>query len=441
VLYSITTCLAAFAGLLYLLRRDTLSLGLPIAYLTGLLLIHLPGACVYLIPGADNVLQDLDFTVLGIHYTAIGAVCFLAGVALSRYPALVVSEYSAKNRHQFYLFCLIAGWIFTYGLSWLGRIPTLSAAIEKGGAVWMLGVMLGLRSAILSKDLGKSAMWVAALAVYPILMLLLGGFLSYGSTATIIVLSLLTISTRSVHQVVVGVLMAAFLGFNIFLNYFEHRDQIRYTVWGGAAIEDRVDVTLNIFREFKWFDPTNDQQLTAVDQRLNQNYFAGLAATRIDDGQVDYLYGRSLWEGLISLVPRYFWPEKPVFGGSPKIVSEMTGLVLSETTSFGVGNVMEFQINFGTPGVVVGFLALGWLIGFLDRRAALADCRGDLGQVFIFFLPAVALIQPNGSLVELASGSAAALVAAHGWKSGWAMWLRRDFLHSTSPKVDVLTNL
>ena len=40
----IFVCLAAFFSLLQLLRRDRVSLGLPIAYLYSLLLIHVPGA-------------------------------------------------------------------------------------------------------------------------------------------------------------------------------------------------------------------------------------------------------------------------------------------------------------------------------------------------------------------------------------------------------------
>ena len=100
----------------------------------------------------------------------------------------------------------------------------------------------------------------------------------------------------------------------------------------------------------------------------------------------------------------------------------MTGLELDQSTSFGVGNVMEFQINFGMAGVIIGFLVLGWLIGTLDRKAAIAEQKGDLGKAILFFLPAVALIQPNGSMVELVSGSAAALAAAVAWRWGWKVW-------------------
>jgi hypothetical protein len=414
---SIVMCLAAFAWLVWMLRRDQVSLGLPIAYLFALLLIHVPGAIAHLVGG--NVLWDSALTELGIRFTAMGSVAFVAGVWVAHASTTEVPAEQTASRPQFWWCCLIGGWFFTYGLSFLGRIPSLGAAVEKGGAVWMLGVLLGLRAAVARRDARGTVVWLSALGVYPTLMLLLGGFLSYGSTAILIVLSVLTISVRSHWQVAIGLMVAAVLGFNLFLSYFQHRDEIRAAVWGGAPLDERLDVALDMFRDFEWFDPTNAAQLNALDQRLNQNYFAGLAVARIQVGEVDYLYGRSLWEGLLSFVPRVVWPDKPVFGGSPKIVSEMTGLTLSEGTSFGVGNVMEFQINFGMLGVVVGFLGLGWVLGRLDRKAAVAEASGDLSRVLLCFLPAVALIQPNGSLVEITGGPAAALVAAYGWRWAW----------------------
>jgi putative effector of murein hydrolase LrgA (UPF0299 family) len=206
---------------------------------------------------------------------------------------------------------------------------------------------------------------------------------------------------------------------SIFVNYFQHRQEIRDQVWGGAPLEARIDSVIDTGRDFEWLDPTNRGHLIALDQRLNQNYFVGLAARRIQQGQVEYLKGNFVWQGLLALVPRAFWRDKPVFAGSPQIVSKMTNLRLSPTSSFGVGNVMEFQINFGIPGVVIGFLVLGWLIGTLDLKAAVAEGRGDLGAMILFFLPCVALIQPNGSVVELFSGSAAALVGAVVWNHVW----------------------
>lgn len=420
--FSIFICFAAFVGLVWILRREGVSLGLPIAYLFSLLLIHVPGAIAHLVGG--NVLLASELTELGIGFAAIGASCFVAGVWLAGLSAVSVPAHRAPNPNRFYWFCVIGGWLFTYSLVFLRDIPTLGALVNKGGAVWILGVMLGLRDSIKRGDSIASGIWVGALLVYPVLMLLLGGFLSYGSAAMIIAVSLLAISTRSNWRVAVGIIVASVLSFHIFLSYFQNRDEIRASVWGGESLDVRIDASMGMVRDFRWFDKSDAGQLNALDQRLNQNYFVGLAATRIEDGEVDYLYGRSVWEGLLALVPRAMWPDKPVFGGSPAIVSEMTGLVLSEETSFGVGNVMEFYINFGIAGLIVGFVLLGWLLGWLDRMAATVERSGELEKMFVYFLPTVALIQPNGSMVEMAGGAGAAWVVAHGWKWAWTTWSR-----------------
>src|SRR5262249_16712848 len=120
-----------------------------------------------------------------------------------------------------------------------------------------------------------------------------------------------------------------------------------------------------------------------------------------------------------------FWPEKPVYGGSPQIVSKMTGLRFNPRTSIGVGNVMELEINFGYAGIVVGFCVLVLAIGKLDLMAAIAVCKGEVGKVILCFLRCVAMIQPNGSIVEITGGPAAALVAAYLWSRLWTRRVER----------------
>jgi hypothetical protein len=423
MIVSLLVCLAAFLLLLLLLRRDQVSLGLPVAYLSSLLLIHVPGALAHVL--APTLRLGSEWTRIGIGYAATGAACFVAGVWLARWSIPEFSPHKTADRRRFRLFCLMGGWLFVYALSPLHSIPSVGALVDEGGAIWMLGVLLGLRAASKQKDRLSAGVWVGTLMVYPALMLLLGGFVSYGSAAIIIVTSALTVSTRRYAQALGGVALAGFLGLSLFVTYFQHREAIRDEVWGGAPLADRVNSVTDMLGDFEFFDPSQQKQENALDARLNQNIFVGLAQQRINSQQVDYLYGQSIWDALLALVPRALWAEKPVTAGSPQIVSEMTGLKLSPTTSFGVGNVMELQINFGLPGIVFGFLAFGWLLGTLDRRAAAAENRGELGKCILFVLPSIALVQPNGSLVELASGSAASMIAAISWKWLWERWVNR----------------
>lgn len=420
----ILLCGVAYVWLAWLLRRDRLSLGLPLAYLTGLLLIHVPGASIFLFTNAFDF--NKDPIEIGIRLTAIGSLCFVAGVLAARALNKNRPTYVYVERHEFWYFCLIGGLIVSFGLGFLSDLPSLRSAIDRGSALWMLGALLALRWALNRVNPKAIVTWSVATMIYPVLVLLLGGFMSYGSAAVINVTSALVVSARSTLKLAAVAMLIVYLGLTVFVNYFAHRTEYRDVAWSSAGFGSRVDAALDIFSGFHWFDPYDDDQLVALDKRLNQNYFVGLAALRLQQEQVAYLYGESIWEGVEALVPRALWPDKPVFGGSGHIVADMTGLHLNEETSWGVGQVMEFQINFATPGVVIGFLILGFVLGWLDVKAALADARGDLNKLMRFFLPGVALIQPNGSIVEIVGGAAAAIVAAIIWQWVWYFWINRS---------------
>ena len=420
MLASVLVCVAAFAGIVIVLRRERISLGLPIAYMGSLLLIHVPGAVAHLLDRNGVLVSGRAVTQIGIGLTALASVCFVVGVWLA-HQRTRLPEPAPANRSVYSRFCLLAGAMAT-AMALVFRVPSFGAVIERGGLIWMLAIILGLRSGIRRGDMILTWKWLAALMVYPMLMLLFGGFMSYGIAAMITVLSAVIVAGRSPLRVAAGCVLATVVGISVFISYFEHRPAIREAVWGGAPVEERLDASMGAVKDIALFDPRNESHLRALDLRLNQNAFVGLAAARIEAGQADYLRGQTLREGLLSIIPRALWADKPMVAGSGSIVADMTGLQLAKGTAFGVGNVMEFHINFGIPGVIVGFLALGWVLGKLDRRAAETDTQGELGSTFVYFLPAVALIQPNGSMVEMISGGAAALIAGYGWRWAWNRW-------------------
>ena len=103
-------------------------------------------------------------------------------------------------------------------------------------------------------------------------------------------------------------------------------DDIRESVWGGASVQNRIGSVLSMADTFHLIDLGSEKDLLALDLRLNQNVFVGIAASRLQDKEVDYLNGQSVWDGVMSMVPRALWPDKPITGGSGRIVADVTGL-------------------------------------------------------------------------------------------------------------------
>jgi len=278
MLLSISICLASFFSLICLLRSKKLSLGLPIAYLFALLFIHVPGAFAHLLGG--QYLFDNGATEIGIRYTAIGSVCFVVGVWIAHMLSSSGKESMLRRLppgtwRRFTLFCLVGGLLVTYTLRLVVRIPSIGAIIEKGGGVWVLGTLLGLGLAMKRGDLRGIALWSLAMGIYPVLTLLLGGFLSFGSTPVFIILSALVIFTHSHWRIALAVPLVSYVFCILFLSYFLNRDDIRDAVWGGAELRTRVSESLKIVTDIKLFDPDNPKHLDALDQRLNQNFFVG----------------------------------------------------------------------------------------------------------------------------------------------------------------------
>ena len=428
---SIGVCLAGLFVLLWFLRRNGPSLALPFAYLALLVLNHVPGAFSPIMD--EEFYPHLAEVSEGIKLTAIGVVCFVIGVWYARFrtqeqrlaPQAPSHLAVLREDKSFWIFCLLGGWLFTFGLTPLRNLPSVGAVVYNAGAIWMLGILLGLRWSVRNKHRLWTAFWMVCLMIYPTMILLTSGFLSYGTTASLIVVCVLAVVARRQWRVFAAIGLVAYLGLSLFSNYFQARDKIRDVIWSGATMERRVTAVTAMFDEWKFFDASDKLVLAGLDLRLNQNYFVGLAAQNLNDGRVDYLRGSSFTDALLALVPRALWPGKTVFGGSPEIVAKMTGLFLSSWTSFGVGNVMEFYINFGMTGLIGGFLLLGWAMGRLDHRAALAEGRGDYNMAMLFFLPGVALIQPLGSMVELVGSASSAWVAAYFWKWAWDRWRER----------------
>jgi hypothetical protein len=293
-----------------------------------------------------------------------------------------------------------------------GRVPSLTSIVSSLATLLILGLWLVLYGAAVAADQRRSLATLALLPLLPLATLVTGGFLGYGVCWVLSVVAFLFVISRRRIWVYLGAPVGAFLGLSLFVTYMGERSGIREVVWEEQAnILDRLDRVSTIVTEFELLDLALPKHVAALDGRLNQNSLVGAAVIYHEDGFAPFAYGATIppW----GLIPRVVWPNKPATGGSGDIVSEFTGIRFAEGTSVGVGQVLEFYVNFGIPGVLVGFLGLGYLLMWLDQGVMRSLAAGDIRGLLTRAMPGLMLLQPGGSLQEILVACAAAYIAAY----------------------------
>lgn len=250
-------------------------------------------------------------------------------------------------------------------------------------------------------------MWLLVCCCLPLYTLLTTGFMSYGTTAASVVLVFVFNFYRPRWKLIVIGVVTIYLGLSIFVTYFRDRDMIRATPSGG---ESRVEQMHKTVSNFEFFNPLKREHLERVDGRLNQNPLVGLSVKRISAGLTNYGGGETVTQGLISVIPRILWTNKPVVAGSGDLVPRATGLKVAKGTSMGIGQVLEFYWNFGSMGVFLGFLVFGTIVRAMDITAGHKLNSGNLVGFASWFLPALSLLQPIGSLVDIGQSISSSIV-------------------------------
>jgi hypothetical protein len=399
------------------------SAGLPLAYFLGLSLIHVPGALLYL--DAD----ESNFTRIGFEQTIIGMVAFLGGVMIARrvFVAAPGQTASAGRLQRFtaqslagldrlaLLYICFGGVAYFVGLRLVGNIPSGTAIVGPLGALILVGACLRFWVARESRNRLKFWSTMALLPALPLATVVLGGFLGFGSSWLIAILSFIFAQSKRRVGFFLLAPIVCFVGLSVFVNYMIARDEIRQLVWfQEAPIGDRLQRIADVFQTFRWLDLSSGQHRDALDGRLNYNALVGPAVARLELGVVEYASGATFGKMIMGLVPRALWPDKPVVGGGGSIVSDFTGMVFAEGTSVGTGQVFEFYVNFGTWGIIGGFVLYGWLLGRMDLLAIGCLYRGDQRRFLFWFLISLALLQPGGNLLEVSTTAAASALTAYG---------------------------
>jgi hypothetical protein len=390
------------------IREGSHSAGLPFAYFLGLSLIHAPGAAAYIHFPAWDALADR--TYVGFELTLLGMAVFLAAVLAVRFFAnpSAAHQLSAGARTEdlalvdrlslIYLF----GGICYFTMGSLVNIPSIGAFVASLSSLLVVGASLRIWVAREQHNARKLFFALLLLPLLPLITMVRSGFIGFGTYWLLSIICFAFAQTK--RRFIYFVLAPAFLfvGLSLFVSYMASRAELRRAVWfQQVGIADRLDHVADIFRKFQWLDGEDEQQRELIDSRLNQNLLVAAAKERLDSGFIGYANGSTLVDMAIGLIPRAIWPDKPQVGGGGTVVRDYAGMRFAEGTSVGAGQVLEFYVNFGTIGVVCGFLIYGLLIGWMDLRVMECLYSGNHKGALLWFTMCLALLQPGGNLLEI----------------------------------------
>jgi hypothetical protein len=417
------TLLAIWLGVaaaLMLVGIQQHSAGMPLAYFLGLSLIHTPGAAVYLNFPNWNTLAN--WTEMGFYQTVIGMVAFLVGVMTSRYLALgsrsdrlavVWRPKDLESLDRLALIYLVGGGSYFLLQSFIA-IPSVGAIIASLSSLLIVGA--SLRAWVAHQRGNSFRFWgaVSLLPILPAITMIKDGFIGFGTYWMLAGMSFAFAQSKQRLGYFLISPIVVFVGLSVFVSYMAARTEMRRALWyEHVDIGERALRAVNMFINFQWFDRGNSEQRNVIDARLNQNLIVGAAVERLESGAVEYAYGSTLTAMAIGLIPRALWPEKPQVGGGGTVVRDFAGMKFLPGTSVGAGQVLEFYINFGTLGVVGGFLLYGWLIGTMDLRIMECLEQGNQKGFLLWYMVCLALLQPGGNLLEIVVTVAGSAVTAY----------------------------
>lgn len=409
--------LGTAALLLFRHWRSGKGVGILFTYMLSFGMLHWVAPALYLLPWYDTPQREL--TAEGLKQSAVAMLALAAGVEVAfwkagRWIGPITSAPKFAVDPRFGRLYLIAGGV-VYGVvaPFARSLPSIGAVVSTGSTLIVVGLALNCWNAWRERSQRRLWLWLAATCLLPLVTVVFQGFLGYGFAAMLSVFAVVASFYRPRWKLIVVGSALAYVGVSVFVTYMRDRDDIRAVVWSGGTFGDRMERMSTSFSEGEWFDIHNVDQLQRMDLRLNQDYLVGLAAVRLQRGQVDFARGSTLRDAVLAIVPRAVWPDKPMSAGSGNLVPRFTGIAESDETSIGIGQVMECYINFGTPGLLVGFFGIGVLLVLFDQGAVRALQRGDAATFTAWFLPGICLLQIGGSFVEVTSMAGASLVLVY----------------------------
>jgi hypothetical protein len=399
-------------------QKSIASIGIPFAFIFSMAFQYFFGAVTniwYDNPEKNLILLGLEQVTYGVMAFAIGSI-IIAPTLARRMGFSWLKVPIQKPDLGFAQAYIYLGLIFSFVfIPLLGNIPSVRAVVTSGSNLLLIGLCLSCWNAWLFRDDVKLLSWLILMGLLPIVTIFTGGYAS-GAPLLVFVLSFVLWFYRPRVKAIIALLLAIYFGLSLFVTYYRDRGEIRDLVWGGSGAQSRVDKLIQSATTFEFFDPVNIRHLHSINERLNENKIVGEAVAHMAKGTTEYAQGQTILSAFYAMIPRILWPGKPSFFGGWQFYAKYTGantrelMATSSNTSIAVGLPFEFYINFGTVGVVLGYLVLGTLFRLADLGAAVRLLSGDYQGFMSWYLPTIGAIVSSNDLAELISTTSALIV-------------------------------
>jgi hypothetical protein len=378
-------------------------------------MLHWLGGLIFALPWAE--LPDWTTVLLGFEQSTYGVVAFAVGATIfgPRLGRWVVGKAAAPVDAADLALprtYVVLGVISYFAVApTIGRISGLNFLPAVGSQLVIVGCCLACWQAWHARGRAALLRTLAPTLVIPMVTIVMQGFLGFGVIAISIILFFCAQFFRPRWLLVAGFLVAGYAGLCFYTSYMRDRNMIRASVSGGDSLSKRLEMVSRTTSNIEAFSLTNPDHLVFINSRLNQNTLVGAAVSYLSQPS-DYARGETIWDAVLGLVPRVLWPSKPVAAGSGGLVARFTGLTFSEGTSVGIGQVLEFYANYGTPAVIVGFILMGAIIKGLDIASGVFLHTANWRPFTASFLVGMSFLNVIGSLVEISMGAVSSLAVA-----------------------------
>jgi hypothetical protein len=266
-------------------------------------------------------------------------------------------------------FTLILGIVSTVAERFLHNVATIGTAVHTISGMSTFGLLVLLAFGLKTR-LYKHLALATVIYVPTVLM---SSFASGHTPAKVSLLLPALCLVSGVRQISVKSIVVALVGGFVFLavmtGWMQTRGMIRRGELSSLGFLDQVQRFIPA-----WFDASMKNAFDS--HAANVTILERVDMTNILAMQVrhqpriePYAHGSTVLDSFSTLIPRAFWPSKPVAAGGSRFVMRFSGMRRNprDTTSIGLPYQFELYANGGPVCVVVGLLLIGYACGALER--------------------------------------------------------------------------